>query len=423
MTFINIYIINKLQVDCFKINISDILIKIQIYIHNKSIFSINNEIIKIKNIINSINNIETINIYFDKSIDNIIINSIITKINNLLYNYRSNSLLNKIKLYNIDSEGTYLMNELSIYKEIVMHPNKNQNTYLKYIKSRIPKNYKIKVYNINKTKKFPLSNAVNAGSLNDSYFIHISPKKEYSKNKSIYLIGKAVIFDSGGLNLKTGDMSDMKIDMAGSAIIVSVLNLLAKNKYDKKYNIHIISAIVENMISNQAIRPGMVVKSMSNKTIEIRDTDAEGRLCLVDCIDYTNLYLIKNKNSIIIDISTLTGNATQITTNISSIVTSNAKGLYYLNQLIKIGDNIGEYVDYLKIREEYYSLLNSTVADISNISYEKYADCIKAATFLSYFIQQDIPWIHIDLGGIVYIDSKTTSYGINLLYEFIKQLV
>jgi leucyl aminopeptidase len=422
MTIINIYLINKLSNNNFKINIVDSLIKIKIYIKSKSIFIINSEINKINNVLNTINIIKKINIYFDKSFKNIIINSIITKINNIFYNYTSKYLLNSIKFNNIKSENINLMNELEIYKDIVMDPNKNPDTYLKYIKSRIPQNYKLKIYNLNKTNKFPISRAVGAGSQYNSYFIHIYPKKENIKNKSIYLVGKAVTFDSGGLNLKYGDMSDMKIDMIGSAIIISVLNLLAINKFDKNTNINLLFSIVENMIDNTATRPGMVFKTMSNKTIEIVNTDAEGRLCMVDCIDYANLYLIKNKNSIIIDISTLTGNATNITTNMSSITTSNKKGIQYINKLINIGDNIGEYVDYLIMREEYYSLLKSTVADIKNINYNIKADCIMAGVFLSTFIVNEIPWIHIDLGGIVYSDNKVVSYGIHLLYEFIKQI-
>jgi leucyl aminopeptidase len=419
MTIVNIFIYNKESQ--IKLKINESITKIKIYIKNKSFNSIDSELNKIYDIVNTISKKKKINIFFDKSLEDLIINSIITKLNNFAYSYKSSKLLKKIKLHNIKSEGNILMNELTLYKNIIMDPNKNPETYLLYIKSRIPKNYKLKCFNINKSNKFPLSKAVGLGSSYDSYFIHILPKKENNKNKSIYLIGKSITFDSGGLNLKSGDYSEMKIDMTGSALVLSVLNLLADNNYDSKYNIHIVFSIVENMISNKATRPGMVITTMSNRTIEIKNTDAEGRLCLVDAIDYINLYLINNKNSIVIDVATLTGNAEQITNNLSSIATSNEKGLDYLNQLIKIGESTGEYLDYLKIRQEYLSLLNSTVADIKNIS-NTTADCIIAATFLSYFTQSEIPWIHIDLGGIVFKHSKVVSYGVNLLYEFIKQL-
>ena len=89
---------------------------------------------------------------------------------------------------------------------------------------------------------------------------------------------------------------------------------------------------------------------------------------------------------------------------------------------MNIGDNIGEYIDYLRLREEYHAILKSTVADIKNISYTVRSDCMIAAAFLSHFVNDSIPWIHIDLGGITYTDSKAMSHGIHLLYEFIKQI-
>jgi leucyl aminopeptidase len=313
------------------------------------------------------------------------------------------------------------MKELFLYKDIVIDSNKTPETYLKYIKSRIPKNYICKVIDINKSKLFPLSKAVGKGSQYNSYFTHIYPKNIDIKKKSIFLVGKGVCFDAGGLNLKYDDYSCMKIDMTGSAIVVSVLNLLVKNKYDLKYNIHILSSIVENMISSKATRPGTVIRTLNNKTVEIINTDAEGRLCIVDNINYINKYLLNN-NSIIIDIATLTGNASLITTDLSSIITSNKIGYTYVNKLIEIGNAIYEYVDYLTIYKEYYKILNSTVADIKSINTNIKADCILAATFISYFIKDNIPWIHIDLGGVSFKNSLPQSYGINLLYEFIKNI-
>jgi leucyl aminopeptidase len=214
----------------------------------------------------------------------------------------------------------------------------------------------------------------------------------------------------------------MKIDMTGSALIISVLTLLVNNKLDTNYNIHILSSIVENMIGNSAVKPGTIIETLNKKTVEIINTDAEGRLCLVDGINYINKYLIKNSNSIIIDVATLTGNTHQITSSISSLVSSNDKGYKYIKKLIDIGENIGEYVDYLKLHDEYLDSLKSNVADIKNINPYVRADCVIAGSFLSYFIDNNIPWIHIDLGTIVYKNSTILSYGIYLLYEFIKQI-
>jgi leucyl aminopeptidase len=173
------------------------------------------------------------------------------------------------------------------------------------------------------------------------------------------------------------------------------------------------------MIGNNALRPGMVLNTISNKSIEIINTDAEGRLCLVDAIEY--VLKIKNNNDIILDIATLTGNVDNISSGISCIGISNLKGDNALNQLINIGENIGEYLDKIKIRHEYLDLLKSNIANIKNTS-EASADSIIAGAFLNYFINDSIPWIHIDLGSSIYTDNIIISYGVNLLYEFIKQI-
>jgi len=303
----------------------------------------------------------------------------------------------------------------------VLIMEKKIDSYLNYIISRIPNNYNFNIYNANTSLLFPLTKAVGMGSKYDSYFVHIHPKKNIY-NKNIYLIGKAITFDTGGINLKNNDFSDMKIDMAGSAIIISVINLLFKNNISTKYNIHILIPIAENMIGNNALRPGMVLNTISNKTIEIINTDAEGRLCIIDGIEYILKYLNNNNNDIIIDIATLTGNIDSISSGISCIGISNLKGDNKLNQLINIGENIGEYLDKIKIRHEYLDLLKSNVADIKNIDENSSSDCIIAGVFINYFIDNIIPWIHIDLGSSIYINDNIISYGVNLLYEFIKHI-
>ena len=106
----------------------------------------------------------------------------------------------------------------------------------------------------------------------------------------------------------------------------------------------------------------------------------------------------------------------------SSICTSNDLGYKYISKLLKIGDDIGEYLDYLKIRKDYLYLLNSNVADIKSINNDVRADCIMAGVFLNYFVNNNLPWIHIDLASCVYNNEKVLSYGINLLYNFILNL-
>ena len=213
--------------------------------------------------------------------------------------------------------------------------------------------------------------------------------------------------------------------MIGSAIIISVLNLLVASEFDTKYNIHLLIPIVENMIGNTAIRPGMVVQTSNGKTVEIINTDAEGRLCLVDAINYVNLVLIKHKNPnncLIIDIATLTGNTDSITSGISALSMCNDKAHEYNDELIYLGERIGEYVDFLKIRKEYLDMLKSSIADIKNVNYDIKAGCVLGGTFLHYFVNDIIPWIHLDVASAAIDNEKVLSYGINLLYEFIKNL-
>jgi leucyl aminopeptidase len=164
---------------------------------------------------------------------------------------------------------------------------------------------------------------------------------------------------------------------------------------------------------------------MSNKIIEINNMDAEGRLCIVDAIDYINLNLIKDKNPnncIIIDIATLTGNTKYITSYISGLITCNDKAIDYKNNIINIGEEIGEYLDYIKLREEYLEDYKSNVGDIKNLNKELNTGFISAGAFINYFCDNNIPWMHIDVASCTFVDEKITSYGINLLYEFIKNI-
>ena len=414
------------------INIGNNKIIIKMYVYNIKTYNLVKEIKKINDLINIYNNIKNITIIFDNELETFLINKIITKISNILYSYKPTkeikmykySLTNNVISY-IDNESLNLMNELKLYKDIVMDPNKTPETYLEYIKSRVPSNYNIEVNNLKEFNKFPLTKAVGAGSTYNTYFVHIKPKVENNNKKTIFLVGKSVTYDSGGLNIKTKHMEEMKTDMAGSAIITSVLNILEFTKHDEKYNIHLLIPIVENMISNTSTRPGQVIKSYNSKLVEITDIDAEGRLCLADCLEYINKDLLIGKNlnnCLIIDIATLTGSAVSITSEIASISMCNDKGEEYKNKLIEVGENVGEYLEYLKLRPEYLEFLKSPVADIKNLNHEVKAGCIIGGIFLNYFTTNECPWIHLDIAPTAFIKEISMSYGINLLVEFIKQL-
>lgn len=392
---------------------------------------------QIDNIINlrKINNMKDIEIIFDKTCNSIIIDKMVAKLHDKLYTYYPKELF--IKISDPMNRGIILYDELNMYKDIIMNPNKTPTTYVEYVTKRIPSDYIAKIFTNDKNIKgdnisiielndnlFPLSGAVNMGSRHPMYFVHILPKQLDNNKKNIYLIGKAVTFDSGGMNLKSVCMEDMKIDMTGSAIILSVLNLLNKHKLDNKYNINLLIPIVENMIDNTAIRPGMVVTTMCGKKVEITDTDAEGRLCIADALEYIHKYLIKSNrnNHMIFDIATLTGNASLITGGISSICLSNKMGYKYFDKLASSGELINEYVDYLKLRPEYNVLTNSKVADIKNLTRSCRSGCVLAAVFLNYFCKDSSPWIHLDVAANTFDNDMTNSYGVNLLYYFLTTL-
>jgi len=401
-------------------------VKIAINVFNLSIYDLKKELKKINSLISISDTyskiIKRINIIFDKRIDPLNVKSILGKLNDILYSYYP--ITKEIKLYNIDQSSSNYMSEVIKYKDIVMDPNKTPKTYLEYIKLNTPSNYNIQVFNVKETNDFPLTKAVASGSVHPSYFVHISPKKVDINNKNVFLVGKGITYDSGGLNIKSQNMNYMKIDIIGSAIILSVLKLLNLDKADEKINIHLVIPIAENMIGNQAIKPGSVIKSYGNKLVEISDTDAEGRLCIADAIEYIQLKLLGNldlSKCILIDTATLTGNTNYITSGLSSLLICNDKGLLFKDELIKIADNIGEYVDFLKMRDEYLDFLKSPVADIANLNHDNKAGCIIGGTFINYFVDKRIPWIHLDLGSCTFIDKKPISYGINLLYQFILQ--
>ena len=423
MKKIDLFFINNIKaLDSYPIietNKDGLLIKINIF--NLSNYNLVNQILKINDLIHIYEQIKRINIVFDVKINKSITNIILTKLNDILYKYYS--ITKEIKLYQVEDESIKLMEELTKYKNIVMDPNKTPDSYLEYVKNNVPSDYKISVKTLLNDNIFPLTHAVGLGSNFNSYFVHVSPSNPSPNNLDIFLVGKAVTYDAGGLNIKMQMMEEMKIDMTGSAIILSVLRLLKSNNFDSNLNIHLLIPIVENMVSSKSIKPGSVIETMSGRKVEIVNTDAEGRLCIVDCIDWINKKLVtKPSRTLIIDIATLTGNTMHITSGISSIIMSNNVAIKYADKMINIGEEIGEYLDYLKIRKEYEQMLKTPVADIKNLNTDIKAGCIIGGTFIHYFTNKNIPWIHIDLGVATFINSMPLSYGVNLLYTFLKYL-
>ena len=234
------------------------------------------------------------------------------------------------------------------------------------------------------------------------------------------LVGKGVTFDSGGLSLKPpGGMEDMKWDMAGAGAVIGAIKALAGRK--AKANVVGVVGLVENMPSGNAQRPGDVVTSMSGQTIEVLNTDAEGRLVLADALWYTQETF---NPRCVIDLATLTG----------AIIVSlghEYAGLFGNDEKLceavtKAGKEVGEPLWRFPLGEAYDKDIDSPIADMKNIGSKGAAGSITAAQFLQRFIKKDTPWVHLDIAGMAWqgrdkpiCPKGATAFGVRLLDRFI----
>jgi leucyl aminopeptidase len=234
--------------------------------------------------------------------------------------------------------------------------------------------------------------AVGKGSSEKPAFIAL--EYQGSKASPIVLVGKGVTFDSGGLNIKTeGHMYEMHMDMSGGAAAILTLVLAAKLKL-KKHVVALVPA-VENMSASNAVRPGDIITSLSGKTIEVVDTDAEGRLILADALTYAKRY----KPAVVIDAATLTGaSLSALGTRASALLT---KDEALAKLLLELGEVSGDYLWRLPLWEEYEENMKGTFADLVNlpVSTESHkGDAINAAAFLFAFAKElNCPWAHLDI--------------------------
>lgn len=245
------------------------------------------------------------------------------------------------------------------------------------------------------------------------------------KRKAICLIGKSITFDSGGLSLKPSEgMKTMKIDMAGGATVLGVFKILANLEGDLTYSLPDVYGILpacENMPSGKAIKPGDIVSALNGKTIEILNTDAEGRLTLADALSYAEKYL---KPEVIIDLATLTGACmVALGKEIAGMFGNNQKLLDYFK---KIAQKEGEELWQLPLYLDYQEKLKSEVADLKNISEGGWGGAITAALFLSQFLSKT-KWIHLDIAGPAFNEETTkgiipkggTGWGVMTLVDFL----
>lgn len=263
--------------------------------------------------------------------------------------------------------------------------------------------------------------AVGGGSNNSPFLMIIHYKPRRKTSKKIALVGKGITYDSGGLSIKpTSGMIDMKSDMAGAAVVVG--SILAAQKNNLPVEIFGIIPLAENMVSGKSYKPGDVLKSYSGKTIEIKDTDAEGRLILADALTYAN----KIKPDLIIDYATLTGACVVALGEIAAGLFVNNQN--FADELIEAAKLTNERIWQLPMWTDYDSLLESKIADISNLG-PRWGGAITAAKFLEFFVDENIPWAHLDIAGPAlkhkensYTENFETGFGVRLTNKFLERL-
>ena len=262
---------------------------------------------------------------------------------------------------------------------------------------------------------------VNQGSETPPTFNIFTHKPANAVNKQpLVLVGKGVMFDTGGYSLKTGSyMLDMKSDMAGAATVLGTIMAVAANKLPY-YVIGLVPA-TDNKISANALVVDDIITMSDGSTVEVQNTDAEGRLVLADALAFAKQY----KPELVIDLATLTGAAAAITGSYGIAMAGNSKSA--MDELKKSGDNVYERLMELPMWREFDELLKSEVADLKNIGGSE-GGATTAAKFLEHFTNYD--WIHLDIAGPAlvkkaqgYIQAGGTGSGVRLLYNFIEEKI
>ena len=337
---------------------------------------------------------------------------------NVLGKKNKPSSKNQIK-FNALENGTFYTRDLVSEPGNVLHPDE----YAKRLKSLKKYGLKIQVYDNKKMKKLGMNAliGVGQGSIRGSYLVTMEWRGLKKNTKPLAFVGKGVCFDTGGYSLKPAKfMEDMTYDMAGSATVVGLMISLALRK--AKVNAVGVVGIVENMVSGNAQRPGDIVKSYSGKTIEILNTDAEGRLVLADALTFTEK---KFKPKFMIDLATLTGAIiVSLGSEYAGLFSNDDK---LSKQLIESGEKVNEKLWRMPLHKNYDKLINSKNADMQNINYVGGAGSTTAAQFLQRFILNKTPWAHLDIAGMAFSkyggalnSGGATGYGVRLLSQLIE---
>ena len=300
----------------------------------------------------------------------------------------------------------------------------NPANFVNQIKKLSKAGLKVEILDEKKLKKLGMSAllGVGQGSANKSYVAIMKWNGGKKNSKPLGFIGKGVCFDTGGISLKPARfMEEMKYDMAGAGTVTGLMKTLALRK--AKVNAVGVVGLVENMPDGNAQRPGDVVKSYSGKSIEIFNTDAEGRLVLADILTYTE----KRFNpKFMINLATLTGAIIISLGNEFAGLFSNNDQL--ADRINKVGYKDNEKAWRLPLHKNFDKLMDSKIADIQNINYSGGAGSITAAQFLQRFILKKTPWAHLDIAGMAWSKKTTqtipygaTGYGVKLLNRLVEE--
>ena len=262
---------------------------------------------------------------------------------------------------------------------------------------------------------------VGQGSAHESQLVVMEWNGGKAKEAPLAICGKGVTFDTGGISIKpAAGMEDMKWDMGGAGVVLGVMEALARRK--AKANVVGFCGLVENMPDGNAQRPGDIVKSMSGQTIEVLNTDAEGRLVLADVLWYAQETY---KPRLVIDLATLTGAIMIALGTFHAGLFSNDDELS--SRLTAAGKAVGEPLWRMPLGEDYDRMIDSDAADMKNIG-NRYGGSITAAQFIQRFVKKGTPWAHLDIAGVTWADKAkptvpkgATAFGVRLLERFVAE--
>ena len=335
-----------------------------------------------------------------------------------LFSANYKNIKNEWKRFNAIKEGVFLT------RDLVSEPSNNLTPLLLSKEALKLRKTGLKVEQLDEKKlkqlKMGALLGVAQGSANKPYVVTLEWRGNKSKKTMDYtFVGKGVTFDTGGISIKpSGGMEEMKYDMGGSAVVLGLMKALALRK--TKANVSGIIGLVENMPSGTAQRPGDVVKSMSGQTIEVINTDAEGRLVLADILWYAQQKFQPKK---IVDLATLTGAIIVSIGQEKAGMFSNNED--FADELTKLGLKVGEEVWNMPVDDSYEKDIRSDIADMKNVGSGRGAGSTAGAIFLKRFIKNTI-WMHLDIAGVTWAKSDRpmtpkggSGFGVRLLDELV----